>query len=189
MSWPGGGYGPRVTSSGRAGDSEQGTSGEGDSGQGGSGQGGSGRVEATVQVAASPETVWALVSDLPGMGRFSPEATGGRWVRGDGPVPGAVFRGTNASGRRRWSTRATVVEAEPGRSFVFDVSSAGLPVARWAYRLEPVDGGCCVTESWEDRRGAVVALVGRLLTGTADREAFTATSIARTLQQVKVYAE
>lgn len=146
-------------------------------------------VQRSVEVAASPERVWQLVSDLPGMGRFSPEATGGRWVRGGGPVEGAVFRGSNAQGRRRWSTRATVVEAVPGRSFAFEVSSVGLPVARWSYALEPAGAGCRVTETWTDRRGTVVALAGTLLTGMKDRVGFTATSIERTLAQVKDHAE
>lgn len=146
-------------------------------------------VARTVEVAAPPEAVWALVTDLPGMGRFSPENTGGRWVRGDGPVVGAVFRGTNAAGARRWSTRSTVVEAEMGRTFAFDVSSVGFPVARWSYRIEPTSAGCRVTESWEDRRGRLVTRVGALLTGTRDREAFTATSIETTLEGVKEAAE
>jgi hypothetical protein len=59
-------------------------------------------VRRSVEVAAPADQVWQLISDLPGMGRFSPENTGGRWTRGDGPVVGAVFRGTNARGRRRW---------------------------------------------------------------------------------------
>ena len=147
------------------------------------------QVERSVDVAAPAEVVWALVSDLPGMGRFSPENTGGRWVRGGGPEVGAVFRGTNASGARRWSTRSTVVEAEPGRRFAFDVSSVGLPVARWSYRVEPLGDGCRVTETWQDRRGALVAKAGALLTGTSDREGFTATSIETTLQRVKAHAE
>lgn len=147
------------------------------------------RVERAVEVAAPADAVWALVSDLPGMGRFSPENTGGRWVRGDGPVVGAVFHGTNAAGRRRWSTRSTVVEAEPGRAFAFEVRSVGLPVARWSYRIEPTDDGCRVTEAWEDRRGRLVSAAGALVTGTHDREGFTATSIETTLQRLKGVAE
>lgn len=146
-------------------------------------------VSDAVDVAAPPEVVWALVSDLPGMGRFSPESTGGRWVRGGGPVVGSVFRGTNAQGRRTWSTRSTVVEADAGRRFAFEVSSVGLPVARWSYDVTPTGTGCRVTETWEDRRGALVSRAGVLLTGVGDRTAFTAESIARTLAQVKAHAE
>lgn len=148
-----------------------------------------GSVQGSTEVAATPEAVWALVSDLPGMGRLSPEATGGRWVRGGGPVVGAVFRGSNAAGKRRWSTTSTVVEAEPGRSFVFDVTSFGLGVARWSYRLEPVEGGCRVTETWEDRRGRLIEAAGGLVTGTKDRRGFTRTSIEHTLAQVKTRLE
>ena len=144
----------------------------------------------TVDVAAPPERVWALVSDLPGMGAFSPESTGGRWTRGaTGPATGVVFVGTNASGRRRWSTRSTVVRCEPGRAFAFEVTSGGLPVARWSYDLEPTPEGCRVTERWDDRRGRLVTVLGRLLTGVEDRAAFTANSLQQTLSKVKAAAE
>lgn len=146
-------------------------------------------VERSVEVAASPERVWEAVSDLPGMGRFSPEATGGRWVKGGGPVEGAVFRGTNGRGTRRWSTVATVVEAERGRSFAFEVSSLGLSVARWGYRIEPTATGARVTETWTDRRGGLVSAAGSLLTGEKDRVGFTGTSIERTLAQLKTHLE
>lgn len=146
-------------------------------------------VRRTVDVAASPDVVWGLVSDLPGMGAFSPENRGGRWVRGDGPEVGAVFVGTNGRGRRRWSTRCTVVRSEPGRGFAFDVAGGGLSVARWSYDLEPTDGGCRLTETWQDRRGALLRRTGGLLTGVGDRVAFTATSIEHTLRAVKAAAE
>lgn len=130
-----------------------------------------------------------MVSDLPSMGRFSPENRGGRWVSVDGPAVGAVFVGSNGAGRRRWSTRCTVVRSEPGRSFAFDVASVGLPVARWSYEVEPFEGGCRLTEQWEDRRGRLVTTFGRWVTGVADRTAFTAASIEQTLQAVKEKAE
>lgn len=146
-------------------------------------------VRRSEQVSAPAERVWELVSDLPGMGRFSPENTGGRWVRGNGPAVGAVFRGTNARGRRRWGTRCEVVVCEPGRAFAFDVSYAGLPVAQWRFDVEPDGAGCRVTETWTDRRGAVLRLTGGAATGVADRRTWTATSIEQTLRAVKQAAE
>lgn len=147
-------------------------------------------VSRTVAVAAPAERVWRLVSDLPGMGALSPESTGGVWASGAaGPELGAVFRGTNAQGSRRWSTKSTVVRCEPGAAFAFDVASGGLAVARWSYELRPTADGCEVTETWTDRRGWLVSVLGRLITGVQDREAFTATSIETTLARVKERAE
>lgn len=147
-------------------------------------------VSRSIDVAAPAEEVFRLVSDLPGMGTFSPESTGGAWAGGvSAPAVGAVFWGTNAQGARRWSTRSTVVQCEPGGAFAFDVSSAGLGVARWSYALVTTPTGCTVTETWQDRRGALVAAVGKLLTGVQDREAFTANSIETTLARVKARAE
>ena len=147
-------------------------------------------VTRSVDVAAPPHRVWDLVSDLPAMGRFSPENEGGRWQGGaTGPAVGAVFRGANRSGRRRWSTRCTVTRCEPGRSFAFAVSAVGRPVAEWSYELAPTDTGCTVTETWHDRRGPLVTWLGRLTTGVQDRSEFTATSIEHTLARVKAHTE
>ena len=146
-------------------------------------------VSRSVDIAAPPEQVWGLVSDLPGMGAFSPENRGGRWVSGSGPEVGAVFAGTNGAGVRRWSTRSTVVRAEPGRAFAFDVSFLGVLVARWSYELEPTAPGCRLTETWEDRRSSLFARMAPLATGVSDRTAFTATSIEHTLGKIKERAE
>ena len=34
------------------------------------------------EIAASPTKVWELITDLPSMGRWSPENDGGKWVKG-----------------------------------------------------------------------------------------------------------
>lgn len=132
--------------------------------------------------------MWALVSGLPG-GRFSPENTGGVWQRRRGPVAGGVFRGTNARGRRRWSTTCTVVRAQPGRAFAFEVRAGRLPVAHWSYALTPTASGCTLTETWQDRRGWLLTRLGGLATGVQDRTAFTSKSIDQTLAAVKAAAE
>lgn len=146
-------------------------------------------ISRSTTIAASPDRVWALVSDLPRMGEYSPEAVGGTWVRGGGPAPGAVFRGRNARGLRRWSTRSEVVRCEPGRAFAFRVSAGGMPAAEWAYEVQPDGDGCRLTETWTDRRGRVLTTLGKLVTGVADRGAFTGRSIEQTLQRVKERAE
>jgi hypothetical protein len=115
-------------------------------------------------VAAPCAAVWALVADLPRMGEWSPENTGGSWVKGaTGPAVGAVFRGTNKNGFWRWTTDVTVVECEPGAVFEFAVTSGRVAVANWRYEFEEAEGGCRVTESWEDRRPRWFAALGRIL--------------------------
>jgi hypothetical protein len=147
-------------------------------------------VSRSTDVVAPAEQVWQLVSDLPAMGRLSPENVGGRWLRGaTGPAQGARFRGANRRGWRRWSTQVEVVACEPGRRFAFDVSSLGLAVSRWTNDVEPQPGGCRLTETWEDRRGRVIHGLGRLVTGVPDRRAFSAESIEQTLAAVKRVAE
>jgi Polyketide cyclase / dehydrase and lipid transport len=115
-------------------------------------------------IAAPAEHVWALVSDLPRMGEWSPENTGGVWEDGvNAPAVGATLTGRNKNGFRRWSTKATVVACESGRVFEIAVTSGKLPIANWRYEFEPTAGGCRVTESWEDRRGPFIKVTGRVL--------------------------
>jgi hypothetical protein len=114
-------------------------------------------------IAAPPEKVWALVSDLPRMGEWSPENMGGKWVKGaTGPALGAVFKGSNKNGLRRWSTTVTVVDSDPGKVFEFAVSSGPLAIARWRYEFEDAETGCRVTESWLDERKPWFATVARV---------------------------
>jgi hypothetical protein len=147
-------------------------------------------VSATVHIDALPGEVYALVSDLPRMGEWSPENTGGRWLGGTTvPAVGARFKGTNRAGVRRWSTTVTVVEATPGEAFAFDVAYGPLAVARWSYRITPVNGGCDVTESWDDRRTGLMNVIGAIGSGVRDRATFTKSSIETTLANLKAAAE
>ncbi|MCU1595672.1 MAG: hypothetical protein JWO12_3064 [Frankiales bacterium] len=148
------------------------------------------QITASVQVDASADRVWGLVSDLPNMGKLSPENTGGTWRKGaTGPAVGARFHGSNRSGWRRWSTNVTVVRCAPGEEFAFRVTAGGLGVAEWAYTIVPESTGVTVTETWTDRRGSLMKALGRATTGVADREAHTRASIETTLAALKVAAE
>jgi hypothetical protein len=122
---------------------------------------------ASRDIAAPAEKVWGLVADLPRMGEWSPENRGGKWVKGaTGPALGAVFKGNNKNGIRRWSTTVTVTGCEPGRVFEFAVTSGPLEVANWRYEFEEAAGAggrCRVTESWVDKRKSWFAFVARAM--------------------------
>ncbi|MQA04788.1 MAG: SRPBCC family protein [Streptosporangiales bacterium] len=143
----------------------------------------------TVHVEAPAAVVYALVSDLPRMGEWSPECTLVRW-RGDatGPAAGAGFTGYNRSGWKRWRTTGTVVRADPGSAFVFAIRLGPMPAARWAYRIAPTDAGACtVTEEWTDLRPpGVRAALGRAF-GT--RRELNRAGIVETLANLKTAAE
>lgn len=148
------------------------------------------QLEVVREMDAPADRVWGLVSDITRMGDWSPEAVEHEWLDGaDGPAVGARFRGRNRKGRHRWSTIGEVVECEPGRSFAFEVTSIGLPVARWGYSIEPLgEDRCRVTETWIERRGLVITVLGRIATGTADRAERNRQTMGETLDALAAEA-
>ncbi|HEY2206472.1 MAG TPA: SRPBCC family protein [Pseudonocardia sp.] len=147
-------------------------------------------VSASTTIAASPDSVYALVSDLPRMGEWSPEATGGEWVGGaSGPAPGARFKGSNAQGKKKWKTTVTVTDASPSSRFAFINKVGPKTVAEWTYEIAPSGAGCTVTETWTDGRGPVIGAIGKVLTGVDDRVAHTRSMIETTLAKIKQAAE
>jgi uncharacterized protein YndB with AHSA1/START domain len=110
------------------------------------------RGSVTVHMAASPERIWELVSDVTQIGRFSPETFEAEWLDGaTGPALGARFKGhvkRNGRGPVYWTT-CSVVTCEPGREFAFGVGPPGKALNTWRYRLEPSGDGTDVTESFE----------------------------------------
>ncbi len=139
-------------------------------------------IEVSRVIAAPAEQLYDLVSDLPRMGEWSPENTGGRWIKGaTGAAVGARFQGTNANGSKRWTTTCIVDQADRGRGFGFRVVVGPIKVARWAYRFEPHDGGTTVTETWEDQRGWLAKRLGGPASGVADRLSHNRTGMETTL--------
>lgn len=142
------------------------------------------------EIAAPAADVWAMVSDVTRMGEWSPETTGCRWVGGaSGPAVGSKFKGANRNGWHRWSTTNTVVECEPGKSFVFETVVGPIAVARWGYRFEDTDAGCRVTETWEDQRGGLAKSLGGVASGVGDRADHNRQTMAGTLDALAAAAE
>ncbi len=144
----------------------------------------------SLRIEAPADLLYGIVSDPTRMGDLSPECTGGRWLDGaTGPAVGARFKGTNKRGVIRWSTTPTVVAAEPGRDFAFQVGQSG---TIWRYQFEPDGTGTTVTES----RAAAgdYPLVARVFTtlflgGVEGHTAELRKGMAQTLERLKAVAE
>lgn len=145
--------------------------------------------EATVTIAADPAAVYAMITDLPTLAELAEEANAMAWHKGGSCTPGSVFKGQNSNGGKKWTTTCTVTDAEPGRTFAFDVKSLVVPVAHWRYDIAAADGGCTVTErTWDKRPGWFKGVAG-MATGVSDRTTANAEHIRVTLERLKAKAE
>lgn len=142
-------------------------------------------------IAASPEDIYAAISDVTRMGEWSEECYGCEWHVGfDGPTIGASFDGHNRNGDHEWTTQGRVIEAEPGRTFAFECSMYGVHYSTWGYRMEPSRNGCRVTEWNDDLRSASAVEFSKQASGIDDRRSrnrhtmnLTLDRLAATLEQ------
>lgn len=151
------------------------------------------QLESTIQIAATPDAVWAAVSDVRAMPRRSPELVG-MWLLGK-PRPGR--RGINLNRRKGflWPTTSRITQWKPpandnGRGvFRFHVWPTNVD---WSYEIEPADGGTRLTE----RRTALpkpslsVRLAARYALGGADaHDSELCDGMDRTLAAIKAEVE
>jgi hypothetical protein len=146
------------------------------------------KAEVHVYVDAPPQVVYGVVSDVTRMGEWSPETIKCDWLDGaPGPAVGARFKGANKRGFLRWSTKPTVVVADPGREFAFEVGSD----VRWTYQVDADGARTKLSESFEMLRDLqwYYALVERWLMGVKDRRADLEHGMTVTLERIKRVVE
>ena len=147
----------------------------------------------SVDVAAPPERVYELVSDITRMGEWSPECVRCTWTNGaTGPAVGARFKAKNKGSRGpAWFNTPTVTSADPGREFAFNRSGPGIGSYTWRYVMEPAAGGTRLTESWTAERplGGVMTWITEKWTGSTDRDEDLKRGMATTLERIKAAAE
>jgi uncharacterized protein YndB with AHSA1/START domain len=149
-------------------------------------------VSVSIDIAAPAEKIYSMVSDLPSMGKWSPENTGGKWLGGaTKAATGAKFLGANKNGKRKWAGPVVITDATEPRRLEFVVGLGPIKGATWRYEIATTAGGCKVTETWEDTRSGVMknATIGKLVTGVADRAGYARKSIETTLANLKKAAE
>lgn len=147
-------------------------------------------VEVSREINATPEAVWAAISDVTRMGEWSPECHTCTWNDGfDGPAVGAMFSGQNKNGEYEWNTECEVTECVPGKVFAFDGVFGDLRFAKWAYRIEPTANGCRVTETWDEGRPPEVIEFTKSISGVDDRGEHNRAGMEATLERLAAALE
>lgn len=93
------------------------------------------RAEALID--APTEQVWAQLTDLAQLSRWSPETVRMIPLKRGGLRTGQWYLGINRRKGVVWPTRSVVADVVPGRRLVWDTTSSG---AQWIWELEPADG-------------------------------------------------
>lgn len=107
--------------------------------------------EIEVVVDATPDQVYAVVSDVTRIAEWSHECREADWL-GDttGPVVGGQFQGSNKVNRFGWSRICTITAIEPGRAFAYR-TSGGFPSdsTAWSFEFQPVENRTRVVQRYE----------------------------------------
>ena len=148
------------------------------------------RIVISRDIAASPEAVYAAISDVTRMGEWSEECHSCSWREGfAGPEVGATFDGHNRNGDHEWTSQGKVIEAAPGRGFAFECSMFDFHFSTWGYRIEQTESGCRVTEWTEDLRPESVMELSREMSGIEDRGARNRLTMSGTLESLAAALE
>jgi hypothetical protein len=144
------------------------------------------RGSASIEIRATPQAVWDLISDITRMGEWSPECVRAEWADGTTePVLGARFHGYNRKGEIEWDEPCAVTVCERARAFAFDVPPNSPVATHWRFDLVPSAHGTTLTESFDapliNVKGSVANYEGRF-------ESLVA-GIEETLMGVKAAAE
>lgn len=138
----------------------------------------------SIDIEASPEIVYAILTDLTRISELSPECYKAEWENGStGAAVGAKFRGYNQNGNHKWDQGCVVVAADPGKEWAFDVPADDGRATTWRYEMKPTDNGCRVTESFDSP-----ILDGEFFQ-KVNRHKILLENIDRTLSNLKAAAE
>ena len=144
-------------------------------------------LKAEVEINAPVGTVWALVSDVSNMPRWSPQC---RVMKALGPVrPGTRTVNLNRRGLLFWPTTAVITEVVPERKFAFRIP---INTTVWSYELEPTATGTRLTETRHAENGVTAlstAVTKAALGGVEPFEQELLDGMNLTLQRIKAAAE
>ncbi|OFJ53325.1 SRPBCC family protein [Mycolicibacterium grossiae] len=144
-------------------------------------------LQAEIDIAAPPATVWALVSDLRLMPRWSPQC---RYTKVFGPLrQGAKFVNVNRRGRLFWPTTSQITEFVPEQKVAFRVNENNTV---WSYELEATPTGTRLVESRHAENGVKAVsnvLVNAVMGGVPSFENELLQGMNDSLTKIKAAAE
>ncbi len=142
----------------------------------------------SVRIAARPEAIYQLVSDVTRTPEFSPEIVECQWLDGaTGPVVGARFKARNKMPNRpAFSNKPVVTVVEPGKAFAFSRTEPFGGTVEWRYDFAADGDGTLVTESYTVTKP--VSRFGWFIIGTLfgrkDRQTDLRDGMAKTLDRL-----
>jgi uncharacterized protein YndB with AHSA1/START domain len=145
-------------------------------------------ISASVNVAAAPGAVWAVVSDVARMPEWSPELRR-LYVLGGAKQPrvGMTLLGINRRGFVAWPTTSKVTRFEPGRAVAWKTRESG---ATWTYELEPTETGTRLTGRRDLPKFTLgTTVLGPIIGGAEGHDRELADGIRSTLEQIKAAVE
>jgi uncharacterized protein YndB with AHSA1/START domain len=146
-------------------------------------------IEETIETSAPPVRVWALVSDLGRMARWSPQVVR-TFVRGRPVQLGTRTINVNRRGLLVWPTQAKVVRFEPHREIALRIRENW---TIWSFTLEPTEaGGTRIVqrrEAPDGVSGVSVRLTNTALGGVPTFQAELREGMRQTLEAIKADAE
>ena len=144
-------------------------------------------LHAQVDIDASPATVWALVSDLRLMPRWSPQCL---LMRPLGPLrPGTRTVNVNRRNFLLWPTTSRITEFVPERKLAFRVNENNTV---WSYELEPTATGTRLIETRHAENGVKPVsnlLVNAVMGGVPSFEDELVVGMNASLSRIKAAAE
>ncbi len=147
-------------------------------------------LEDSIEIAAPPDQVWALVADVRRYPEWSPQVVSTRLRGGAEEVAlGIEFTNLNRLGELEWKTVGEIVRFEPGHQVAFRIADNWVI---WSFTVAGGAGGTRLTQRREAPDG--ISELSRELTdgflgGQATFTEITRAGMRETLEAIKATAE
>jgi uncharacterized protein YndB with AHSA1/START domain len=145
-------------------------------------------LNATIEIAATPERVWSVIGDPRKMPEFSPQTR--RTVILSGEVgTNALMLNVNRHSWKVWPTTARIVRYEPNRALAFRMSQNH---SVWSLELSPSADGTALTQRRDVSAGvpgSIRKLLGLMFRSEENFESILVEGMNSTLAKIKAAAE